>query len=197
MSDLDIAQTADELVIRGRRKDVVLWVILACLLVPFSLGIVYQNVVGTADAPAVWTRPGGDQNFIVVALFHVVLAFAAAPVAVCIACVRKRRRPWVFSRPSGRLTRAGQSWPLADLTAVAVDVRRGRLRGGSAGVLLHFGDAATLEVARYHEGKNTHVQVCVRQATDLANVVAGFLQLTVRHPPPANQGFEVVLPGRS
>src|SRR5690242_11932273 len=108
VSGREILQTAGGLVIRGRRKDVVLSVALACLLVPFVLILVYQNVVGTADVAAVWTRPGGDQIFVAIALLLIALFFAVLPLVFLVVSIRRRRRRWVFDRQRGLLIRRDQ-----------------------------------------------------------------------------------------
>ena len=125
MSELDITQTADELVIRGRRTEVVVGAVLVCLLVPFSLAIAYQDIVGTSEQPAIWNRTG-DRVALSVFILLELLAFGVAPILLCLMSLRKRRRPWVFNRRSGQLTWFDQRWPLAELTAVEVDVRRGK-----------------------------------------------------------------------
>jgi len=205
VSDREILQTPDELVIRGRRKDVVVSVALACVLLPFALGFAYQNIVGTANVEAIWRRPVGDQIFVAAVFLIGELFLAAMPIVFLVASTRRRRRRWVFDRQAGQLTRLDQRWPLAALRDVEVEVVRGRLGSGSAAVILHVGDAptdaptntATVELARYHSGKHSPLESCIREASDLANVVGSFLKLPVRHPPPADRGFEVVLPARS
>src|SRR5690242_5589601 len=150
LSDLEISQTVDELVIRARRMSVVVSMIAVFLLVPFSLFIAHQNIVGTADVPPIWDRPTEDRVFVLSAILILVLPWAIGPIAIWLMYLRKRRRAWVFSRTRGRLTRSDQSWPLAGLTAVAVDVRRPTLTTPSARVMLHWGDADSLEIARYY-----------------------------------------------
>lgn len=204
VSDREILQTPDELVIRGRRKDVVVSVVLAGVTVPLVLGLIYQNIVGTADVAAVWKRSPGDQVFVVIALLVTALFFAVLPIVFVVASIRRRRRQWVFDWTRGQLIRLDERWPLADLREVKVEVVRGRWGDGSAAVLLHLGDAPTdaakdaitLELSRYHAGKHSPLESCIREASDLANVVASFVDLPVRRPPPANRGFEVVLPSR-
>jgi hypothetical protein len=190
VSDLEVSQAADELVIRGRRKHVIVAVVLACLLVPFSLAIAWQNTVGTAGVPALWDRSPDDQIFGYVAVLITLLAFGVLPIVACVVLTRKRRRPWVFDRSRGQLTRSDQSWPLAEMTAVTVDVRRGKgfLRGAtpeSAGVLLQLNALRSVEITRFHASRGkaaVPIEHCVRDATDLANVVGDFLRVPVQLP---------------
>jgi hypothetical protein len=187
-------QTADELIIRTSRKIVVVWVVVACLFVPVAIFGVYRQIMHT-DMPASWFRRGVDPLGIAIAIVRA-LPFVIVPLGCVVYYARKRRRGWVFDRERGQLTRLNQSWPLAGFTAVAIDARRknGVLGFDSVGVLLHFGDSDTLELARYPAGKNRSLEWRIREATDLAKMIGDFLHLPVQPPPPANQGFEVVQP---
>jgi hypothetical protein len=200
LADLEISQTDDELVIRGRRMAVVVSLCFALGFVALALAIAYQNVVGTADVPPLRNRP--DQVPTVVFIAFVLFAFGLTPIVIFGAFLRKRHRPWVFHRALGELTRGDQHWPLAGLVEVAVDVKRGRTRYSkqSAGVVLHFRATEILELARYHAGgspKGYRLENRIAVAESLANIIGEFLELPVRHGLPANPGFEVVTSLRS
>jgi hypothetical protein len=202
ISELEISQTTDELVIRGRRMAVVVSLLFALVLVPCSIAIAYQNVAGTGDVPALRNRSTNDRIVVVLILMVIVLAFTITPIALFLLYLRKRQRSWVFNRQRRQLSRGDQTWPLADLAEVAVDVRRrGRANFGSesAGVVLHFRDTQTLELTRYHASggpKGYSLENRIAVAESLADMIAEFLQVPVRRPPPPDPGFEVVMPGR-
>src|ERR1700722_1492013 len=113
LSDLEISQSGDELVIRGRRMAVVVSVIGVFLLVSFSLVIAFKNIFGTAQQAAIWDRPAGDRIFVLVFILGMVLPFAVFPIVMFIVHLRKRRRAWVFSRQRRQLTRLHQCWSLS------------------------------------------------------------------------------------
>jgi len=171
-------------------------VIASFLLVPFSLAMAYQNIVGTSGLPPIWARPTGDKIAILLLILFLVLPWAFGPVLLSIWYLQKRRRCWLFDRPRGQLTRGDQRWPLADVADVAIDVQRSNWKYGRAGVVLNFRDKNQLEIARFHAGKNVSLESRIALAEELAGIVAEFLQLPLRHPPPPNQGFDVVLPAR-
>jgi hypothetical protein len=193
--DLKIVQTADQLIIRTSRKIIVVWMVVACVFAALSLFTSYRRLMGNADASASWNRAGHD-GFEVALAFFPALPFLIVPLGCVVYYARKRRRGWVFDRRRGQLTRLDQSWPLAGFTAVAIDARVARkaFSVDSAGVILHFGDADMLELARFPAGKHRSLERRIQEATDLANVIGEFLHLPVHQPPPANQGFDVVQP---
>jgi hypothetical protein len=200
LADLEITQTDDVIVIRGRRMAVVVSLCFALGFVALSLAIAYQNIVGTGDVPPLRNRP--DQVPIVVFITFVVFAFGLAPIVIFVAFLRKRHRPWVFHRALGELTRGDQRWALADLVEVAVDVKRGRTRYGeqTAGVVLRFRGTNSLELARYYASgspKGYSLQSRIAVAESLARTIGEFLELPVRYPAPRDGGFEVVTPLRS
>jgi hypothetical protein len=200
LADLEISQTGDQLVIRGRRMAVVVSFCFAVGLVAFACAIAYQNVVGNADVPPL--RDRGDWVAILVLIAFVLFAFGLTPIVIFIAFLRKRRRRWVFDRALGQLTRGDRHWPLGDLTEVAVEAKRGRTRyhKQSAAVVLHFRDSQTLQLARYDASggpKGYSLENRIDVAESLANVIGEFLALRVRQALPINPGFEVVTPLRS
>jgi hypothetical protein len=200
LADLEISQTGDQLVIRGRRMAVVVSFCFAIAFVALAVGIAYQNTVGTADVPALRNR--ADQAAALVLIAFVLFAFGLTPIVIFIAFLRKRRRRWVFDRALGQLTRGDRHWSLADLTEVAVDVKRGRTsyHKQSAAVVLHFRDSQTLQLARYDASggpKGYSLENRIDAAESLAHVIGEFLALPVRHALPTNPGFEVVTSLRS
>jgi hypothetical protein len=204
ISGFEVLQTPNELVIRGPRPGVGIWIIF-CMFDGLFLSLVYQNIMGTDQIPPVWTRSGEEQMFVATALLVSGLLLAVLPVVVLVLAIRKRRRRWIFDCRRGELARPGQRWPLTDLREVEVEVVRGLWSSGRAAVVLHLGDAAVdagtdaaqstarrVELTRYYTGKGTGLEDCIGMATDLAEVVASFLKLPARYPPRSNQGFEVV-----
>ena len=198
--ELEISRTGDELVIRGRRKHLITGVVLVCLLVPFSLAIAVQNIIGSSQSPAIWARPVGDGIACAVFVSVDLLGFCVVPIWGLV-YARKRRRPWVFDLRSGELARCDQRWPLAGFTAVVVNVhhRERFFRGEWADVVLHSGEDRTLRVERFHVGPRgglfeRSLEQVTDTATDLATVIGMFLQLPARLPARENQGFEIVLP---
>jgi hypothetical protein len=83
------------------------------------------------------------------------------------------------------------------VTTVAVDVCRKTFGGESAGVVLYYRDAATLEIERFSAGRNMPLSGRIIEATALANLIGEFCQVPVRHPLPSERGFDVVMPVRS
>jgi hypothetical protein len=200
LADLEITQSDDKIVIRGRRMAVVVSLCFALGFVALALAIAYQNVVGTADVPPLRNRP--DQVPTVVFIAFVLFAFGLTPIVIFIAFLRKRRRRWVIDRALGQLTRGDRHGPLGDLTEVAVEAKRGRTRyhKQSAAVVLHFRDSQTLQLARYDASggpKGYSLENRIDVAESLANVIGEFLALRVRQALPINPGFEVVTPLRS
>jgi hypothetical protein len=193
LHDLEISQTPDQLVIRGRKLAVVASVAAVVLLVPFSLSIAYTGIMGNAQFPAIWNRPPGDRVAVSLIMLVMDLPFAIVPIALCAMFTRRRRRPWAFDRRQGQLTRLTQSWPLAGLTDVAVEVGKWN---NFASVVLHFQNLDPLEIARFPSGKNVTIHSRVVLAGSLASTIGDFLQVPVRHPTPRGRGFEVVTPIR-
>ena len=196
VSWLETSQTADALLIRLQRKALFLWVLAVFVGVPFTIDIAYQNIVGTPYVAAFWDRSADDRIAGILIFVFMFLPWGIGPIVGCILCFRKYRRPWAFSRQSMQLTRLDQNWPLVDLTAVAVEVRR-KYKTESAVVVLYFRDVDMLEIARFHAGQKLPLAKRVRDAEDLASIVGEFLQVPVRQPTPPGRGFEVVVPVRS
>jgi hypothetical protein len=72
---------------------------------------------------------------------------------------------------------------------VAVDVRSGRYGPKSAGVVLNFHNADTLEIARFHAGKNVSLKSRILLAEELANTIGEFVQVPVRQPGYVGRGL--------
>jgi len=195
VSWLEASQTADTLLIRLQRKALVLLVIAVFVGVPFTIDIAYQNIVGGSSVPAFRDRSPKDQIAVALIFVFMFLPWGFLPIVGFILCLRKYRRPWAFNRQNMQLTRLDQNWPLVDLTAVAVEVRR--KYNQSACVVLYFRDVDTLEIARFHAGRNVPLANRIREAEDLASIIGEFLQVPVRHPTPPGHAFEVILPPRS